>query len=357
MTITNLRPSPAPTTSSVRPETGVSIVIPNWNGRALLEKFLPSVLAAARHYERERRAPVQILVIDDASTDKSVEYLQQQGFQQSGSGSKHPALELVRNEGNLGFGLTCNRGFATARYGLVLLLNNDVQVAPDAIAPLVEHFAKTDVFAVHCRVFELESGQECGRGQLGSFSRGFLRVHRSYSPRADSGQSVERLYSIFASGGSAMFDRQKFMALGGFDPLFKPMYWEDVEISYRAWKRGYVVLYEPQSVVHHRVSSTMRTVDPGMVRRTQQRNRLILHWIHLHDRGYMARHITWVIVLATTAPLRLQFGFLRACGAALPKLKEIRRRRAEEKRLAKRSDREVLEIFRELWRRPAIEAK
>jgi GT2 family glycosyltransferase len=315
------------------------------------------VLAAARHYKSERRAPVEILVIDDASADDSVEYLQQQGFQESARGAERPALELIRNERNCGFGQTCNRGFAAARHGLVFLLNNDVQVAQDAIAPLARHFNNPDIFAAHCRVFEFESGRECGQGQLGHFSRGFLRVHDSYSLRGGASEGDEKLYSLFASGGSAMFDRQKFLALGGFDPLFTPMYWEDVEISYRAWKRGYVVLYEPRSVVHHRVSSTMRTVDRGMVRRTQQCNRLILHWIHLHDRGYLTSHITWLILLAITAPLRLQFGFLRACGAALLRLKEIRRRRAEEKRLAKRSDREVLEIFRELLRRPDIEAK
>jgi O-antigen biosynthesis protein len=238
----------------------------------------------------------------------------------------------------------------------VLLLNNDVEIATDAIAPLAEHFSNADVFAVHCRVFQLETGRECGRGQLSGFSHGFLRVHQDYSAQEAPSARLGPLYSSFASGGSSMFDRQKFLALGGFEPLLAPLYWEDVEISYRAWKRGYTILYEPRSVVHHRVSSTTRTMTPGKLYRMQQRNRLIFHWIHLHDSSYMAQHAAWVLLLAITAPLRLQFGFLPACGAALGKLAKVRQRRAEEKHLAKRTDRDIVAIFQELSRRADIES-
>ena len=317
----------------------------------MLERFLPSVLEAASLYQERNRAPVEIIIVDDASTDDSVAYLQQQGFSPG-----TPSRILLRNESNAGFGASCNRGFAAARHPLALLLNNDVEIATDAIAPLAEHFSNADVFAVHCRVFQLETGRECGRGQLSGFSHGFLRVHQDYSAQEAPSARLGPLYSSFASGGSSMFDRQKFLALGGFEPLLAPLYWEDVEISYRAWKRGYTILYEPRSVVHHRVSSTTRTMTPGRLYRMQQRNRLIFHWIHLHDRSYMAQHAAWVLLLAITAPLRLQFGFLPACGAALGKLAKVRQRHAEEKHLAKRTDRDIVAIFQELSRRADIES-
>jgi GT2 family glycosyltransferase len=340
--------------------TGVSIVIPSWNGIDLLKRFLPSVIEAAEDYLEQSGAPVEILIVNDGSADGTPEYLLGEGFKTDPPGSgaseiealprpSRPDLRLINNEANIGFNKTCNRGFAEARYPLVFLLNNDVEVSAGAIAPLVENFTDPRVFAAHCRVFEVEDGEEVGTGKLGGFSRGFIRVHRSYIPRLASPGAATKsdtpLYSIFATGGSAMFDRRIFLDIGAFDGLLSPIYWDDVDISYRAWKRGYTVAYEPRSVVHHGVSSTMRRVNKRKIWRLKQRNRLIYHWVNLHDPGLMASHLAWVALLALAAPLRFQPGFLLALVAALRLLGAIRRRRREEKRAAKLSDREVFELF------------
>jgi GT2 family glycosyltransferase len=349
---------------------GVSIVIPSWNGLELLKRFLQSVIAAAIQYSEKFDAPTEIVIVDDGSVDQTVEWLVDQGFVEEAKGSRGagatnqqpaPRLRLVRNETNRGFGPTCNRGFEAASYSLVFLLNNDVDADVDSIAPLVENFADASVFAAHCRVFDLEAGHECGTGKVGGFSRGFIRVHRSYvCMPEDTGEKAVELgkrpqrYSIFASGGSAMFDRGKFLEMGGFDGLLAPTYWEDVDISYRAWKRGLSVLYEPRSVVRHRVSSTMRKVNQRRVRQMKQRHRLISHWINLHDGPLLASHVLWVLLLALTAPLRLQPGFLSSLVAALRKLPRIRKRRLEEKRAARRTDREVFNIFTSMEQRSDV---
>lgn len=365
-------------------------MIPSWNGLELLKRFLPSVISAAIQYAKQFKAPTEIVIVDDGSVDETVGWLLGQGFvevdegetgrggerervrggegeiidSESDASSHHrstSSLRLIKNKTNCGFGPACNRGFESASHPLVFLLNNDVDVDVDAIAPLVENFADASVFAAHCRVFDLESGRECGSGKVGSFSNGFIRVHRSYvtvpeiagGPGMESGEQT-LCYSMFASGGSAMFDRREFLEIGGFDTLFAPIYWEDVDISYRAWKRGLSVLYEPRSIVHHRVSSTMRNVNQRSIRRMQQRNRLIYHWINLHEGKLMALHITWVALLAFTAPLRLQPGFLASLVAALKRLPRIRKRRLEEKRAARRSDRDVFTIFTSLEKRPDV---
>jgi len=159
---------------------------------------------------------------------------------------------------------------------------------------------------------------------------------------------------MFAGGGAAMFNRQKFLELGGFEPLLSPFYWEDVDLSYRAWKRGYVVLYEPRSLVRHQISSTIQNFASHKVRSIQQRNRLIYHWINLHDKALLASHILWVTLLAATAPLRLQPEFVSAVLAALKLLTRIRERRREERARAQRSDREVYELFSALVKRADI---
>ena len=151
-----------------------------------------------------------------------------------------------------------------------------------------------------------------------------------------------------------MFDRLKFLQIGGFEPLLSPFYWEDVELSYRAWKRGFTVLYEPRSTTRHSLSSTIGKLNRRSVRVIERRNRLIYHWIQLHDRRLMASHIGWVLLLAMTAPLRFNPGFIAAAFAALKRLPLIRKRRMAERNAATRSDREVFRIFKALSMRADI---
>jgi GT2 family glycosyltransferase len=352
---------------------GLSIVIPTWNGLSLLREFLPSVIAEARSYCHREGAPVEIMVVEDGGDDSTVEWLVANGFEEKAecaegqdslaSERDNPSLEFrfIRNRVNLGFGEASNHGVRAARHPLVFLLNNDVELAPDCIAPLVERFCQPSVFAVHCRVFDLETGRECGTGKVGTFARGFLRVHQSYALLDDeeperkqvrlASDSSDPLYSMFAGGGSALFDRSKFLELGGFEQLLSPFYWEDVDLSYRAWKRGLTVLYEPKSVVRHRISSTIRKLDRQRVRRIQQRNRLIWHWINLHDRKLMISHLAWLVLLSVTAPLTLRPGFIGSLVSAARLLPEIRQRRREEESQSIRSDRDVLGVFEQLNRR------
>ena len=310
----------------------VSIVIPTWNGRHLLERFLPSVIAAAGRYRTSTGRDVEILVVDDGGTDDTAFWLAE----------SHPgAVELLMKRTNEGFAHACNTGFERARHPVVLLLNNDVEVDEGCIAPLVGHFNAPDVFAVACETTNLETGATSGVGKLGAFSRGFLRVHAGYRPTG-----TGEWPSIFASGGASAFSRQKLAELGGFDALFSPFYWEDVELSYRAWKRGWRVLFEPESRVRHKVSSTIgsrfRRYD---VRAIEHRNRLLAHWIHIHDPKMWRSHLIRTALLALTAPVRGDLAFIDGLIEALFRRREVRERRDREKAAAVRSDREVLEVF------------
>jgi hypothetical protein len=109
-------------------------------------------------------------------------------------------------------------------------------------------------------------------------------------------------------------------------------------------------------VTRHRISSTISKLDQREVGKIEQRNRLIYHWIHLHKRSMLASHILWVLVLATTAPLRFKTAFIASWIAAVKRLPEIRKRRLEEKQAARRSDRDVLDIFESLEKRPDVRA-
>ena len=350
---------------------GVSVIIPTWNGAELLKEFLPGVLEACNRYSKVSSAAVELIVVDDGSTDTTSSWLRNSGFpdaeimapvdQQELNGAPdvqdedEPAkvhLRLLRTEMNRGFAHACNLGISAAARPLIFLLNNDVRVNPECIAPLAAHFEDRDekVFAVHCRVTELSTGEVCGEGKIGSFERGFLRVHQSYA----AGSSRKKLYSMFAGGGSAMFDRKRLIELGGFESLMSPYYWEDVELSYRAWKRGFEIHYEPSSEVSHRVSSTIGKLDRRSVRIIEQRNRIIYHWIHIQDWRFLLSHIVWVILLGLTAPFRFRVDFIQSLYGACSRLGAIRRRRRQVELRATRTDRDVLRIFEELSRRSDI---
>jgi GT2 family glycosyltransferase len=312
----------------------VSIVIPTWNGRHLLERFLPSVLVAAEHYRSETGSEVEILVVDDGGTDDTALWLARM----------HPGrVELLIKRRNEGFAHACNTGFSFAHHPAIFLVNNDVEVERGAIAPLVRHLSEPDVFAVASLTTNLATGEASGVGKLGSFARGFLRVHASYMPR---GSAATDLVSIFASGGAAAFSRAKLDEVGGFDTLYSPFYWEDVELSYRAWKRGWRVLFEPESRVGHLVSSTIgKRFASRKVRAIRHRNRLLAHWVHIHDEALWRSHIRFVVALAATAPLRGDFAFLVGLVQALRRRRDALSRRTRERAAAVRSDREVLELF------------
>lgn len=323
----------------------VTIVVPTWNGRHLLEEFLPSVLQSVRRYAVTTGAEAEVLVVDDGSTDDTASWLSERMT------AADVPLRLVRQPSNTGFGPACNRGMQDARFDLVLLLNNDLEIAADAIAPLVAHFDDAPaLFAVHCRAVDARSGRESGAAQAADFSRGFLRVHGRYVPDADAPPPIP---SLFASGGCAMFRRRLFLGIGGFDPIFAPYYYEDVELSYRAWKRGFEVRYEPASAVRHRFSSTIAALPRPRVRRISQRNRLLFHWIHLHDAGWLAQHLAWLPGVAIASLLSLRPHFALGLADAIRRLDQVRSRRAGERAAARRSDRQVVAAAQGQKKRPA----
>lgn len=330
---------------------GLTVVIPTWNGRRLLAEFLPTVIAAAKRYGLQSGEPVEVLVVDDGGTDDTGAWMATE------MSSSPVPLRLLTLPANRGFAAACNAGAAAATFTRMLLLNNDLAIEEDAIAPLVAQLDGGDgrgqLFAVHCRTKDIATGEDAGTGKIGGFSRGFLRVHRSFAPAADARRP---LLSIFPNGGATLFAREQFLELGGFDELFAPFYFEDVELGYRAWKRGWSVGYEPLSVVRHRFSSTIGSFGRGRIQAVSQRNRLLLHWIHLHDRRWLTQHVIWVLLLALWSVVSFRPAFVKGLAGALRRWRPTIARRRTEKRSAVRSDRDVVAIFEQLIARPDIRA-
>lgn len=290
-----------------------SIVIPNYNGSKLLHKNLPRVIEASED--------TQIIVVDDASSDDSVKMLR----------NEFPNIEILVNTNNMRFARTCNRGVAAATGDVVVLLNTDVWPEKNFLTPLKIHFNHPSTFAVGC--MELVDAGSRGKS-TGKFERGLL-IHRAAADR-------DRGPTLWAFGGSAAFSRTKWIALGGMDHLFRPAYWEDIDLSYRAWKRGWQVVFEPESRVHHEPESTnVSAFGRARIRRIASKNQLLFVWKDIHEPALVKQHLVWL-------PLRLASSFFKGDGAflwgfihALRQLPEALQARSVEKKLSTVTDEDV----------------
>ena len=323
---------------------GLSIVVTNWNGRALLEKFLPTVIEAARAFQGERGQPTEILIADDASADDSEQWLR----------AHWPEVRFERSTQQQGFAPTANRGVRAARFSLVYLVNNDVALTAATLPPLAAHFGQANVFAVTGNAYDFATGVLRGAGQRGRFRRGFLGVHSRFfvpSPTAE----MLPLLTLYATGGSSLFDRDKFLALGGFEEILAPYGWEDVELSLRAWKQGFEIRYEPRSAIWHQFSSTIGAYVPRRrATATYQRNRLLTHWLHLDTYSQKASHGLGLGVKLLTSALPGRTEYWRAFARAAALWDKVNVRRAELRRTQRRTLREVLHKIDEQMSRPEV---
>ena len=304
----------------------VSIVIPNWNGEKQLKKNLPLLFNVLRRFRGES----EVIIIDDASTDKSREFLRKLKKEKEKTGSRN--LKIIFNDYNVGFAESVNRGIAKAQYDVVFLLNTDVEVKEDCFDYLLPHFEKQDVFAVGANA-DWTLG-------IGRFIDGYLDISL---PREVSRETKTPQKSFWVSGGHSAFDRQKWLALGGIDTLYAPFYFEETDLCYRAWKRGWQVLWEPRArVLHKHEESVIRKYfSPNYISFIAQRNQLIFVWKNIADKRMLREHKKNFLRRIASEPK-----YLKVVLAAALKIPSILKRRKEERDKAKRSDQEIFDLFR-----------
>ena len=295
-------------TADVKPDArAASVVIPNWNGRDLLEKYLPSVVEALAGNSGN-----EIIVVDNGSTDQSAEYLR----------AAFPQVKLLALPSNLGFGGGSNAGFETAQNDIVVLLNSDMRVEADFLQPLLDGFTDAKVFAVSCQIFFSDPDKQ--REETGLTQSNWEHGHLGVRHVIDS--DIKELYPCYyGGGGSCAFDRRKFLALGGFDHVFRPFYLEDTDLGHMAWKRGWKVLFQPASKVWHEHRGTIgKHFDDSYIQSIVKKNFIVYIWKNIHNWPMLWSHFAYlgldvvVTLLFGPSPERASFrGLLRAV-AQLP---------------------------------------
>jgi GT2 family glycosyltransferase len=292
----------------------VSVVIPNYNGSELLRKNLPALIAASKYASNNI---IEIIVVDDGSKDSSVKLLN----------SEFPGVKVIKHRINRGFSAAVNTGVRAAKGNLVLLMNTDVVPTRKFLVPVIKHFDDEKVFAV--------SLHEKGYGSAkASFSRGFIEL--AMEPEGSSA-----CQSFYVSGGSGIFRRSIWIKLGGMDEkLFSPFYWEDIDICYRAAKRGYLNLWIPEGIVEHNHESTITKFSRDYVARVRERNQLLMIWKDITSMALIKKHIFGILRRVIQHP-----GYIRVVILALLRLRIVLSGRSKEVKQSKISDEAIFARF------------
>lgn len=294
----------------------LSVVIPNYNGRELLEENLPFLYTAlsssgVKDYE--------VIISDDNSQDESVKFLR----------DEYPDIIVITNETNKGFSGNTNIGIRRATKDLVLILNSDIQLEKGYFLPLFKYFELPDTFGVMGGIIESRDGKVLFAARYPEYSFGKINPGKNFIS-----EETNSMVTYFHSGANALVDRQKLLELDGFDETFDPYYYEDDDLGWRAWRIGYKLYYDHSVYCYHRKSSTIDREPSKKVYRIYKRNKFYYHYIHFDGVElwyYMIKQGVKAIVRAIafdsnyTASYLLFMKSLRKLNATKRKFRELQK--------------------------------
>lgn len=223
----------------------VSIIILNYNGKKWLEKCLPS-------WRKNKYAATEVIVVNNGSTDDSAEFIKK----------KHPEVRLLDIHPNRGFAGGNNYGVQKSKGKYVFLLNNDTEVTPGLLEPMVdlmENDPSIGVVQPQMRNMRYKDKHDA----VASFytSTGFL-YHYGYM-QPISKKMYDKTIPCYSIKGAAMFMRKDdYINLGGLDEEFV-CYVEESDLCHRVWLSGKKVVYHPKSYLYHWGGGDMSIMEKG----------------------------------------------------------------------------------------------
>jgi GT2 family glycosyltransferase len=238
-----------------------SVVVLAWNGAQYLEACLNAVLA-------QQGAESEVIVVDNASTDHSVEVIR----------AFLPHVRLIQNESNLGFAGGNNVGLGQSTGDVVVLLNQDTVVQPGWRVAIAETFADPDVGIVGCKALFPDGETLQHAGAVVERPGGDPR-HLGHGEK-DVGQYDTAVAVDYVTGAAFAIRRSLLDRLGGLDEGYRPAFFEEVDYCLRARRAGFQVVYQPRAVIYHHESTSWH--DQNFARLAAfHRNRLrfiLRHW-------------------------------------------------------------------------------
>jgi GT2 family glycosyltransferase len=279
----------------------ISIVIPTYNAVGQVEHLLQRL----QHFHEKYAESIQVIVADDGSRDDTVAAVQK-GF---------PWIEVVANQENRGFGPNVMSGMARARHDYLATINTDVEVVGNIFKALILALESDDrLFAAMPLIYNrnLDKVENlarlyCHRGlcwhtelkeeeEWSSVVRDLMMRATDMKARLrDIARNARPILSVLC-GATFVCRRDRFLELGGFDPRFRPFYWEDVDLDYRARRQGWRCAVVPSAAVIHRHSETIDKYQRARKMRYLRLNQLrfvMEHQRALMQEGLRMQHLWW----------------------------------------------------------------
>ena len=255
-----------------------SIVIPNYNGKKLLKKFLPSILKVIKQNVNLH----ELIILDDMSTDGSVDFLNK----------NFPEIQvnILKIQHNLSHAY--NLALKIAKNDVIIFLNNDMKINKKFIHHLLKHFSNNKIFAVHPKHLFLDGITIDGGKRQGLIRFGFFEPYGEHENEIDDGQ-IDYVSKVLTAENGA-YDKNKLIEIGGFDPMIQ-MNFHLIDVCYRAWKNGYEIIFEPNSVIYHKAGMTIdRSFTSKEKCYTRTKTKLIFMWKNFTDLNLIIRHIIFL---------------------------------------------------------------
>lgn len=311
----------------------ISVVIPTFNGKNLLEENIPFLLKSLS----SENLDFEILICDDASTDDTISFLK----------VHYPDFIVLKNEINKGFSPTINLGILKATKELVFILNNDVKMTDFYFEKQFKYFEKADTFGVMGKIVGNE-GETQDTAKYPNYEG--LKVKGSTNFELLNTPSDFWIPTFMLSGANALIEREKIQLLGGFDEIYAPFYWEDVDLSIRAWRLGWKSFYEANSTCIHPTSTTIgKLFKKKHVSIISDRNKFIFHSLHL-DKDKQASYRSKLFLKYLGCIFVFRISFLKSYHAFLKRKTQVNESRANLTKLSLKTGKllELSEIKQEI---------
>ena len=227
----------------------VAIVILNWNGKKILEQFLPSVV--------EFSEEATIYVADNASTDKSIPYLKE----------KFNKVTIIQNKTNGGYAKGYNDALKNLAEDLLVLLNNDVEVTQNWLQPIINEFKRDDsLIAAQPKILDFNNKKYfeyagAGGGFIDQLGYPYCRGRIFNTIEKDKGQYNDINKIFWASGACFIVRSNEFKELKGFDENFFA-HQEEIDLCWRIQQNGGIIKHIGNSTVYHVGGATLSNINP-----------------------------------------------------------------------------------------------
>ena len=271
----------------------LAVVILNWNGKELLEQFIPSVIAHSKEAD--------IYVADNASSDDSVEFLK----------TNFPQVQIIQNTINGGYAKGYNDALKHIEADVFCLLNSDIEVTPNWLSPIISEFkSNPNTAIIQPKILDFKKKTHfeyagAAGGFIDKYGYPYCRGRIFDTIEKDHGQ-YDDTTSIFWASGACLFIRKSvFESLNGFDESYFA-HFEEIDLCWRAFNAGYFSKFVGTSTVYHVGGATLNALNP---KKTYLNFRNSLFTITKNAEGFLFRIIVTRLIFDGIAGLKFLLGF------------------------------------------------